>query len=75
MNKKNFTYKKSGVNINTADKFIEFIARNTTKKSGKKRSKNIGGFGSISNIPNNIQNPQILDSHLLLHKKIMINFY
>ncbi len=60
MNKKNFTYKKSGVNINTADKFIEFIARNTTNKSGKKRSKNIGGFGSISNIPNNIQNPQIV---------------
>jgi len=33
MNKNLFTYKKSGVDIDTADKFIKFIANISSKKS------------------------------------------
>ncbi len=60
MNKKKFTYKKSGVNIKAADKFVHFISTVSAKKRGKKRFSNIGGFGSITNIPNNIKKPQIV---------------
>lgn len=60
MNKNLLTYKKSGVNINAADKFINFIANITSKKKGNKKFKNIGGFGSISNIPKNVKNPKIV---------------
>ena len=60
MNKKKFTYKKSGVNINAADKFVDFISNLSSKKRGKKKFSNIGGFGSISKIPNNIEKPQIV---------------
>ena len=37
MNKKLFTYKKSGVDIKEADKFVNFIASITAKKRGKKK--------------------------------------
>ena len=60
MNKKKFTYKKSGVNIKTADKFIDFISTVSAKKRGKKKFSNIGGFGSITNIPSNIKQPRIV---------------
>jgi len=60
MNKKIFTYKKSGVNINAADNFVNFISSVSSKKKGKKKFSNIGGFGSISNIPNHIKQPKIV---------------
>ncbi len=60
MNKKLFTYKKSGVNINAADRFVKFISSISTKKRGKKKFSNIGGFGSISDIPNQIKQPKIV---------------
>ena len=60
MNKKLFTYKKSGVNIDAADSFVNFISSVSSKKKGKKKFSNIGGFGSISNIPNNIKQPKIV---------------
>ena len=60
MNKKLFTYKKSGVNIDAADSFVNFISSVSSKKKGKKKLSNIGGFGSISNIPNNIKQPKIV---------------
>ena len=60
MNKSVFTYKKSGVDINAAEKFVKFIAAISSKKKGKKKFNNIGGFGSISNIPNNIKDPKIV---------------
>ena len=60
MNNKNFTYKKSGVNIKAADKFVNFISSVSSNNKGKKKFSNIGGFGSISNIPNNIKQPQIV---------------
>ena len=59
MNKNLFTYKKSGVDIKAADKFVNFIAH-ISKKRGKKKFSNIGGFGSISNIPKNFKNPKIV---------------
>ena len=60
MNKKLFTYKKSGVNIEAADDFVNFISSVSSKKKGKKKFSNIGGFGSISDIPSNIKNPKIV---------------
>ena len=60
MNKRKFTYKKSGVDINAADKFINFISLVSSKKRGKKKFSNIGGFGSITDIPSNIKNPKIV---------------
>ena len=60
MNKSLFTYKKSGVDINSADKFVKFISNISTKKKGKKKYNNIGGFGSISDIPKNLKNPKIV---------------
>ena len=60
MNKNLFTYKKSGVDINAADKFVKFISNISSEKGGKKKLNNIGGFGSISDIPINIKNPKIV---------------
>ena len=60
MNKKKFTYKKSGVNIRAADNFVNFISTVSSKKKGKKKFSNIGGFGSISDIPNHIKQPKIV---------------
>ena len=60
MNKNLFTYKKSGVDIRAADKFVNFISKISSEKKGKKKFDNIGGFGSISNIPQNIKDPKIV---------------
>jgi len=60
MNKKLFTYKKSGVNIDAADSFVNFISSISSRKKGKKKFSNIGGFGSISNIPHGIKHPKIV---------------
>jgi len=60
MNKKKFTYKKSGVNINAADNFVNFISNVSSKKKGKKKFSNIGGFGSITTIPYGVNQPRIV---------------
>ena len=60
MNKKKITYKKSGVNIKAADKFVNFISTVSSKKKGKKKFSNIGGFGSITALPKNLHQPQIV---------------
>jgi len=60
MKKKKFTYEKSGVNISAADNFVKFISSISPKNKGKKKFKNIGGFGSITNIPKNLKNPKIV---------------
>ena len=48
------TYKKSGVNMATADKLIDYIAKISRKTNKKLREnkyfKNIGSFGSIFDI-------------------------
>ena len=60
MNKNSFTYKKSGVDINAAEKFVKFISNISSKKKGNKKLKNIGGFGSVSNLPSKLKNPKIV---------------
>ncbi len=60
MNNKLITYKKSGVNISAADKFVNFISSVSSKKKGKKKFSNIGSFGSISDIPSHIKQPKIV---------------
>ena len=60
MIKKNFTYEKSGVNINAADNFVKFISSISSNNKGKKKFHNIGGFGSLSSIPKNLKNPKIV---------------
>ena len=60
MKKQKYTYEKSGVNINAADNFVKFISNISSKNKGKKKFNNIGGFGSISSIPNNLKRPQIV---------------
>jgi phosphoribosylformylglycinamidine cyclo-ligase len=60
MKKEKFTYEKSGVNINAADNFVKFISSMSSNNKGKKKFSNIGGFGSISNIPKNLKRPKIV---------------
>jgi len=60
MKKEKFTYEKSGVNINAADNFVKFISSISSNNKGKKKSGNIGGFGSITDIPNNLKKPKIV---------------
>jgi len=60
MKKEKFTYEKSGVNINAADNFVKFISSISSNNKGKKKFNNIGGFGSISNIPKNLKKPKIV---------------
>ena len=62
MNNTKFTYQKSGVNITTADKFVDFISSKTRQKKNKFKFKNIGGFGSIPDIPNIYKNPKLVAS-------------
>ena len=60
MNKSTLTYKKSGVNIDSADRFVNFISNISSKKRGNKKFHNIGGFGSITSIPDKIKQPKIV---------------
>ena len=60
MKKEKFTQEKSGVNINAANNFVKFISSISTKNKGKKKFQNIGGFGSVSNIPKSIKRPKIV---------------
>ena len=47
----NLTYAKSGVNIRSADKFVKFISKITSKRNKNHKQNNIGSFGSITKIP------------------------
>ena len=60
MKKEKFTYEKSGVNMTTANNFVKFISTISSNNKGKKKFNNIGGFGSITNIPKNLKNPKIV---------------
>ena len=64
MKKEKLTYEKSGVNISAADNFVKFISSIASNNKGKKKFNNIGGFGSITDIPKNLKKkPETL--HLL----------
>ena len=77
MNKNKFTYKKSGVNISKADKFINFISsqsKKTTKHTN--RFKNIGAFGSVFDLSHlKIKEPLIISSTDGVGTKIEIANY
>ena len=66
--KKNYhTYKKSGVNISSADNLVKFISKITKKSSISgtklKSFKNIGSFGSIFDLSKTkIKQPVIVSS-------------
>ena len=62
MKKYKFTYEKSGVNINAADKFVKFISNISSKNNKNNKLNNIGNFGSISDIPKNFKEPKIVAS-------------
>ena len=59
------SYKKSGVNISIANKFVKHIAKlskkNVKKTNGSFNNENIGAFGSLFDISNlNIKDPVIV---------------
>ncbi len=58
----NLTYAKSGVNITSADKFVKYISKITSKQNKNKKQKNIGNFGSINKIPSYLKNVHIVAS-------------
>ena len=67
MKKKYHTYKKSGVNISTADKFVKFISvlskKTINQKTKLKNFDNIGSFGSTFDLSKlNIKEPVIISS-------------
>ena len=58
----NLTYAKSGVNIKKSNEFIKLISLLSKKTSKSGDFKNIGGFGAINRIPNNLKNPYLVTS-------------
>ena len=58
----NLTYAQSGVNIRSADKFIRFISKITSKNNKNKMNNNIGNFGSVTKLPSNLKNIHIVAS-------------
>ena len=62
MKPKSLTYEKSGVNIKKADKFIKFISSSTKKSKKSGEFKNIGGFGALTRLPKNLNNPYLVTS-------------
>ncbi len=66
MNKAKISYKKSGVNISLANKFVKHIAKLTKSKKNSKNkysSENIGAFGSVYDLSKTkIKNPLIVSS-------------
>ena len=62
MSSGSLTYTKSGVNIKKADKFVKHISKISRKANKSGDFKNIGGFGAISKIPKNLNNPYIVTS-------------
>ncbi len=67
MKKEYFTYKKSGVSISNADKFVKYISvvskKTTNKKTKLKSFNNIGSFGSAFDLSKlKIKEPLIISS-------------
>ncbi len=63
MKKNNFTYEKSGVSIKTADKFVKYISKISSRNLKRSNKfQNIGSFGSVTNLPKDIKRPKIVSS-------------
>ena len=73
MKKRQNSYKKSGVNISLANKFVKHINK-LSKKVGKKKKnsiyqENIGGFGSLFDISNvKIKDPVMISAPMALEQ-------
>ena len=50
-----------GVNIRATVNFVNFILNDSSKKKGKKNFFTLGGFVSITAIPNKLKQPRIVD--------------
>ena len=59
MSNKSLTYQKMEL-ISKQQIFSSNICHPSQKKKKRSNSGNIGGFGSISDIPDNIKNPKIV---------------
>ena len=66
MKKNNLTYESSGVNIKAADNFVKYISSLSKKRRKINNYQNIGGFGSITNIPNSLLVQMVLEQKLRL---------
>ena len=75
MNKKKFTYKKSGVNINAADKFVNFISSYSSKKKAKKSFLILVVLDQFQNIPNDIKNLKLLLVLMVLELKLKLQIH
>ena len=60
MNKKNLPIKKVVLILRLLIILLISFLQFHQKKKGKKKFSNIGGFGSISDIPNHIKQPKIV---------------
>ena len=58
----NLTYARSGVNIRSADKFVKFISKITSKQSKNMKQNNIGNFGSVTKIPSFLKQVHLVAS-------------
>ena len=58
----NLTYAQSGVNIRSADKFVKFISKITSKQSKNMKQNNIGNFGSVTKIPSFLKQVHLVAS-------------
>ncbi len=58
----NLTYAKSGVNIRSADNFVKFISKLTSKQNKKGKENNIGNFGSLTKLPSNLKKVYLVSS-------------
>ena len=60
MNKKAFTYKKSGVNIGAADKFVSFISNISSKKKATKSLIILVDLAPFLTFPKTLKGPKLL---------------
>ena len=58
----NLTYAQSGVNIRSADKFVKFISKITSKLTKNHKQNNVGNFGSVTKVPKNLKNVHLVAS-------------
>ena len=69
MNKNLFTYKKSGVNIKAADKFVKFISNISTKNKPKKKLIILGVLDLFLTFQKTLKIQKLLHVQMVLEQK------
>ena len=69
MNKNLFTYKKSGVNIKAADKFVKFISNISTKNKPKKKLIILGVLDLFLTFQKTLKIQKLLHVQMALEQK------